>query len=222
MNAGHLALVGGGAFTSACEGIDRTLLERSGADSVLVLPTASAYEGPDAVLKQAEAYFAALGVKVNPLRVLGRSEAQDPAQASALAGSRFVYLSGGSPMHLRSVLKDTLLWQAIVDVLAAGGVVAAASAAATVMTDPMTDPRGGAFTLGLGLVKPLAVVPEHETWSVERSRRTREIAPPGICVANIDSGAALVTSAADWEILGTGSVKIFLDGHEVGLDRLPG
>jgi cyanophycinase len=216
-----VALVGGGAFTSACLEIDRNLLARSGVTSVLVLPTAAAYEHPDRVVEQAAAHFAALGATVTSRRVLGRAEANDPEHARAVAEARFVYLAGGSPMHLRSVLKDTPLWSAIEAVAASGGVIAAASAAATVVTDPMTDPRGGAFTLGLGLVKSLAVVPDHETWSPERSRRTREIAPAGICVVNIDSGAALVRAAAGWEVLGSGGVAIFLDGREVGLDRLP-
>jgi len=216
-----VALVGGGAFTPACRAIDEELLARSGGSAVLVLPTAAAYEHPDAVVDRATAHFQELGATVTSRRVLRRSEAEEAEHGAAVEAARFVYLSGGSPMHLRSVLKDTLLWRAIEAVVAAGGVVVAASAAATVVTDPMTDPRGGAFTLGLGLVPSLAVVPDHETWSPERSRRTREIAPPGICVANIDSGAALVKGTAGWETLGTGAVKIFLDGREVGLDRLP-
>jgi cyanophycinase len=216
-----VALVGGGAFTAACQPIDSELLKRAGTTEVMVLPTAAAYEHPDAMVERASAYFADLGATVTSRRVLRRAEAEEADHAAAVEVARFVYLAGGSPMHLRSVLKDTRLWKAIEAVLANGGVVAAASAAATVVTDPMTDPRGGAFTLGLGLIASLAVVPDHETWSPERSRRTREIAPKGICVANIDSAAALVKGLAGWERLGTGGITIFLDGHEVGLDRLP-
>ena len=216
-----VALVGGGAFSPLCHPIDTELLKRSGVTEVLVLPTAAAYEHPDAMVERAIAYFEGLGATVSSRRVLRRAEAEEPEHAKAVEDARFVYLAGGSPMHLRSVLKDTRLWKAIESVVASGGVVVAAAAAATVVTDPMTDPRGGAFTLGLGLVPSLAVVPEHETWSPERSRRTREIAPKGICVANIDSGAALLRTPSGWETLGTGMVTIFLDGREAGLDRLP-
>ena len=40
----------------------------------------------------------------------------DPANVEAVRASRFTYLAGGSPMHLRSVLKDTPLWEALVAV----------------------------------------------------------------------------------------------------------
>jgi len=58
--AGLLALVGGGEW-QAGTGYDAELLERSGADEVLVLPTAAAYEQPDRVVATAEKWFSSLG-----------------------------------------------------------------------------------------------------------------------------------------------------------------
>ena len=61
-----------------------------------------------------------------------------------------------------------------------GAVVAGSSAGAMVLGDPMVDPRGGAYTLGLGLVEQLAVVPHHDTWPLERAHRTMQLAPRGV------------------------------------------
>jgi cyanophycinase len=86
------------------------------------------------------------------------------------------------------------------------------------LCDPMTDPRGGAFTLGLGFVGPLAVIPAAETWSADRVHRTRKLAR-GFPLAELETAGALVRGPAGWERFGT--VRLHLDGSEAGLDALP-
>ena len=66
------------------------------------------------------------------------------------------------PIHLRTALKDTPLWASVCGVLERGGVVAAVGASASAMCDPMTDPRGGAFTFGLGLSKASQFFPNQK------------------------------------------------------------
>src|SRR5262249_56900223 len=110
----------------------------------------------------------AVGATAEALPLFARHDASEPECVDALRASRFTYVGGGSPMHLRSVLKDTPAWEAIVSALADGGVVVGEAAGAMVLTDPMVDPRGGAFTLGLGLVPNLAVIPSADEWSHDR------------------------------------------------------
>ena len=111
---GTLALVGGAAWTEGCS-FDAELLRVSGGDRVVVIPTAAAYEQPRAVVETATAWFGQLGASVEAVWALRRSDALAPGVADPVRDARFVYISGGSPMHLRSVLKDTPLWDAIVD-----------------------------------------------------------------------------------------------------------
>jgi cyanophycinase len=85
-------------------------------------------------------------------------------------------------------------------VLASGGLVVGVGASASGMCDPMVDPRGGAFTLGLGLVTGLAVVSQVDQWSAERLRRTLDMADT--TVACIPTGAALVRRSGVWETVG--------------------
>ena len=54
----------------------------------------------------------ALGAQRRGLPVLTRPDALDEAIGDAVRTGRFVYLAGGSPMHLRSVLKETPVWEA--------------------------------------------------------------------------------------------------------------
>jgi cyanophycinase len=218
--SGTLALVGGGEWQDGCD-FDADLLAASGSDEVLVLPTAAAYEHPGRVVDTAEAWFAALGAKARGLMVLGRGDAELPANAAAIRESRFVYLAGGSPMHLRSVLKDSPVWDALVEAWHDGAVLAGSSAGAMVLCDPMVDPRGGAFTLGLALVAQLAVVPHHNTWSHDKARRTFELAPAELPIIAIDERTAAIREpGGTWRAAGAGQVEVFRGGKTVGLDAL--
>jgi cyanophycinase len=197
--SGTIALQGGGPFTANDE-LDARLLAAAGADRVVVLPTADAFERPEKLVAAAMNWGERLGVEVEALMVLRRGEAMEEGAANVVRQARAVYFVGDQPLHLKSVMKDTPLFEALRDVLVNGGLVAATGGSAAAMCDPMVDPRGGAFTLGLGLVSNLALVTEAETWSPERLHRTRSLA--NTTVAVLHSGDALVRTASGWEQLG--------------------
>jgi cyanophycinase len=170
----------------------------------------------------AEAYFAGFDGRVRGLMILHRAEAEDPANAEIVRASRFLYLAGGSPMHLRSVLKDSPVWEALVAAWHDGAVLAGSSAGAMVLCDPMVDPRGGAFTVGLGLLAQMAFIPHHDTWSPEKARRTIDLAAPGLPVVAVDEQTALIRRPeGSWAVEGAGKAVVFVDGHEAGLEALP-
>jgi cyanophycinase len=101
---------------------------------------------------------------------------------------------------LRSALKETPVYAALGAVLDAGGVVTAVGPSAAALCDPMLDQRGGAFTLGLGMVRGVAVIPGAEEWSEER--RSRTLALANTPVVELPTGAALVRRAEGWELVG--------------------
>jgi cyanophycinase len=220
--AGTLALVGGGEWRPGCT-FDAELLERSGSGQVLVLPTAAAYEHPDRAVEAATRHFAALGAEVVGLMVLGRRDADDEGNAAAVRAARFVYLGGGSSLHLRSVLKDTAVWHSLEAAWQSGAVLAGSSAGAMVLGDPMIDPRGGAFTVGLGLVEQLAVLPHADSWSPEKAHRTFSLATGGVRIAAIDEETALIRDPdGGWRGAGAGNAVVYLDGRPAGLEALRG
>jgi len=218
---GTIALVGGNEWGERCS-FDAELLAASGGTDVLVLPTAAAYEHPQRAVERAALWFGTLGGQVRGLGVLARRDAMDEANVAVVAEARFVYLSGGSPLHLRSVLKETPVWEAVVGVWTAGGVVAGSSAGAMAMADPMVDPRGGAFTVGLGLLADLAVIPHHNDWSEDKAHRTLLLAPASLLVVGIDDATALIRDPdGSWRVEGAGGVAVFRARDEVGLEALP-
>jgi cyanophycinase len=213
--------VGGAEWQEGCD-FDGELLAQAGGE-VLVLPTAAAYEHPERAVATAERWFSSIGGRARGLMVLTRPDAMEEANAAVVRSSPFVYLGGGSPLHLRSVLKESVVWDALLEAWHAGAVVAGSSAGAMVLTDPMVDPRGGAFTLGLGLVEQLAVIPHAATWSHEKVDRTLALAPAGLPVARIEERTALVRNPdGPWRIAGAGTATVHVDRQERGLDALPG
>ena len=224
--AGLLAMVGGGEWQDGCT-FDAELLEASGGTDVLVLPTAAAYEHPSRAVDTATAWFAKLGATVRACMVLSRPDAESPDFVSMVSDASFIYLGGGSPMHLRSVLKDSAVWSALINAWDRGAVLAASSAGAMVLCDPMVDPRGGAFTLGLGLVNLLTVIPHADSpeWSPDSDRRHRtySLAPNGVAVVAVDERTAVIRSpegGGTWRVAGAGSATAWLDGHEVSIESL--
>ena len=213
--------MGGDEWSPGCD-FDAELLASSGGDEVLVLPTAAAYEHPEKAVATAEAWFAGLGGRVRGLMVLGRADAQDRANAALVRDSRFTYLGGGSPMHLISVLKASAVWDALLEAWRGGSVVAGSSAGAMVLTDPMVDPRGGALTVGLGMVERLAVIPHFGHENAAKVHRSIALAAPGLPVVGVPERTALIRDPdGSWRQTGAGEVQVFVSGEPAGFETLP-
>jgi cyanophycinase len=213
--------VGGAEWRPGCD-FDAELLQRSGGSDIVVLPTAAAYEHPEKAVATAQAWFATLGGKAAGLMVLSHADACREENAEVVRGAGFVYLSGGSPLHLRSVLKGSPVLEALGEAWRRGAVVAGSSAGAMVLCDPMVDPRGGAYTVGLGLVEQMAVVPHHDSGAGQHLWRILELAPSGVPVAGIPERTALIREPdGTWRSTGQGEVTIYLDGRPGSLADLP-
>jgi cyanophycinase len=142
--------------------------------------------------------------------------------------ARLIYLAGSSPMHIRSVLKKSAVWDALVAAWWGGAVVVGSSGAAMALTDPMVDARGGGLTIGLGLIDGVAVVPHFgdaaEDGSGEKMHRSVLLAPRDTPVVGIPERTALIRDPdGSWRSAGTGTVAVFLDGAPApaGLAALP-
>jgi cyanophycinase len=213
---GLLALVGGDEWTEGCS-FDTTLLAASGGSDVLVLPTAAAYQHPERVVLRAAEWFATMGANVEGLMVVDRASSEDPGMAATVRKARFIYLAGGSALHLKAVLKKSATFDALRAAWEGGAVVAGSAAGAMVLTDPMVDPRGGALTLGLGLVDQLAVVPHYgdETDDLhgQKLERTVAMAPAVLPVVGIPPRTALLRqSDGSWSVEGAGMPAVFIGG----------
>lgn len=216
---GSLALVGGAEFGTTHD--HHSGLFASGS-TVTLLPTAMAYENPAAVVAEARSHFDALGVSVEVIPAYTRHDAYDADMVARLGDAEHLYVTGGSPMHLRSVLLESPLLAAGVRRWNEGMTVTAAAESTSVLCGYMVDHRGGAFTMGLGLIKTFTVIARFDRWSPEKRRRTVALAPPDMPVVGIDEATALVRgSDGTWSTDGTGGVHVFVGGSPRQLTELP-
>lgn len=193
-----VVLQGGGPF-AANDDIDADLLR--GRDGyVAVLPTADAFESPGDLLKTADGWGTRHGVEVVACPVYVRSDALDESNARIIRDAAAVWVVGDSPIHLRSTVMHTPVFEAI----AACPLVVAVAGSAAALCDPMVDPRGGAFALGLGLVRGLALITESERWGRERLQRSLHLA--NTPVVELPTGSALVRSGESWTVHGAATV----------------
>ena len=126
-------------------------------------------------------------------------------------------------MHLRSVLKDSPVLDAIIEAWHGGAVLAGSGAGADVICDPMVDSRGGAFTVGLGLVAGMAVIPRANTWSPEKIHRTVELVSHGVTLAAVPEATALLRATdGTWSVAGVGEVTVYTEGRIATIADLRG
>jgi cyanophycinase len=91
-----------------------------------------------------------------------------------------------------------------------------------VLTDPMVDPRGGALTVGLGMVEQLAVIPHFGNENAEKVHRSIVLAAPGLPVVGIPERTALLRDPdGSWRVVGKGNVEVFVNGEPAGFEALP-
>ncbi|MDQ1480387.1 MAG: cyanophycinase [Actinomycetota bacterium] len=211
--SGAIALLGGGEWTEACRALVSRLVHLADSDEVLIVPTAAAFENPDHAVDRAVTWFEQLGAKAKGLHVLNRRDAETDENVAAMRVARFVYLADGSPLHLRSVLKGSALFDALLYAHGRGAVIAASGAGATVVCDPMVDPRGGAYTVGLGIIGGLAVFPDHAGAADHRRERSIELQPADCVLVGLDEHTAIVREdPAEWSVIGPGHATVYRAG----------
>lgn len=215
---GPLALIGGSEWTEGSAD-DRELLEKAGG-RVTVLPTAAAYENPGRAIDRARAWYEERGAELTVVPVYRRPDALDPKWCEVVGSSGYVFLTSGSSMHLRSVLMESPLVDAAVSAWRSGAVLAAAGHSATTLCDPMVDGRGGALTVGLGVVEGITVVPRLDEWSEDKLHRTLQLAPPGLSVVGLEHRACLLYDGG-WSVSGAGRARAWRDGHDIDVADLP-
>ena len=213
MAPGPIALVGSGEFLPVMEAVDATLLGGRPRKAVF-LPTAAGLEGPERVdywIELGIAHYRRLGVEPVPLRVVDRTDAEDPGNTAPLGGAGLVYLSGGNPGYLADTLRDTVVLDAVLEAWRAGAALAGCSAGACALTALAFDTRNGAVRPGLAVVPEFVVLPHFdqiERWSsgiVERSLASLE---PGQTLVGIDEETALVSTETGWRVEGVRHVWI--------------
>ena len=208
---GDIGLVGGEEFRVGCEDMDREIMRASGQDParVVIIPTA-AVTGPEKAAIDGVRHFSSLGGDAERLMVLDRSHADDAGLAGSLVGTGVIYFTGGSPDHLLTTLRDSLLWRAILEAVDQGAVLAGSSAGAMVLGEMMRRPRLGGWVDALGVTPGLAVLPHHEgSDPAQTSSQLQSQTTGGLTVLGIDARTGCLGRTGSWRVVGSGRVTVY-------------
>jgi cyanophycinase len=216
-----LVLNGGDEFHPGNEPQDRVLVAAAGGGPAFVLPTAAARQHPQASVATATAWFAGLGLKIQELPVLQRTDANSRELADRARAGRFFYLVGGDPGHVVKVLEGTRVWAAIRAAWAEGSALAGSSAGAMALCEwtlvmarwPRHDERRA--KPALTLVPGVAFLPHFNTFGHRWADSEIAGAPEaGMVMLGVDERTAAVWDGSSWRALGAGSVIVIGSGGE--------
>lgn len=224
---GTLALHGGGEFEPGDERFLNALVEaaRGRAErradgrpiQAVVVPTAAARGRPDLAGARGtsvlEGVAASLGVTMvaSVVPIVDAASAGDAVLAARLAAADLIYLPGGDPDLIPSILAGGAAGAAIATALAEGAVVAGASAGAMGLAELTWTPTG--IVPGLGAAVGLMVVPHADAGSWARNLRRfggdgsdGAISPVGLLGLGERTGV-IGPGDGTWRVVGEGEVR---------------
>ena len=226
---GRIALHGGGEFLPGDEAFLDALLDVArdaagdrpggiaGLVRVVVVPTAAARGRPDlagsnglaALQRRGEAL--AIPVWADVVPVVDQASADDPVLAESIAAADLIYLPGGDPDLIPTLLRGSATGRAMRDAHERDAVLAGASAGAMGLAAWTWTPGGG--IPGLGFVPDIAVFPHYvesrrPSWQANIAR----IAPADIGYLGLDERTGVISERDTWNVAGEGAAYWFAPG----------
>ncbi|MBM4426476.1 MAG: hypothetical protein FJ031_04480 [Chloroflexi bacterium] len=224
---GLIALLGSGEYLPVMNDVDAYLLANCGADGrkprVVCLPTAAGQEGDASVnrwSKMGVEHFTRLGADVVAVPVTDADSANDESHAAAVEEADVVYFSGGNPMYLHQIMKDSLVWKSAQRVWERGGVYAGCSAGAMILGSEVPDFRA----MGLrsvpvfGVVPTAFVIPHFDAFPMMWKPllfALRKRLRAGETLLGVDEDTAVVgTLGGEWTVMGKSQAHLFTKDGE--------
>ncbi|MFK7917001.1 MAG: Type 1 glutamine amidotransferase-like domain-containing protein [Ilumatobacter sp.] len=198
------AIVGSGEYLAPMEAVDRELLGLLGPDpKVVCIPAAAGREGDamiDDWMHRGVNHFRSLGVDAEGARVWDHATANNADLAATVRAADLVYLSGGKPGYLHSVLESSSVWDAIIDVTSRGGLLVGCSAGAMIQGDTF---RGMATSSsGFGLWPGVQVIPHFDEIPAPIASTMRLAAGKGTTVIGVNGNTAMVSAGGTYRVVG--------------------
>ncbi|MGH8835324.1 MAG: Type 1 glutamine amidotransferase-like domain-containing protein [Actinomycetes bacterium] len=226
-----IELLSSGDFEPSAAEPDRAALELARGDGrVLVVPTAVAPEGAQAVARigrDAVHHFGALGVTARLLPLLSRDDAFRPNLVADIAGASMIFLAGGQPAYLATTLLDTPFWSAVTAAADRGAAIAGCSAGMWVLGElapvsTITSLADHTWVPGLRLV-PNAVLAAHwealDSFLPGLQGVVQAAIPQRWTLVAIEERTAAIGDGIDWEVFGRGVVVVARAGHRLTFRR---
>ena len=227
-NHGSLALVGSGEYLPQMKEFEQSLINDGLANNkkpiYIQIPTAAAKESENRInywRSLGEVAAKSLGVTQSFLPIFTRDDANNLQLLKNVDDAALIYLSGGDPHYLAETLRDTLLWDLILENWQSGGSLAGCSAGAMAFSGYVPHFRLSRAqpTPGFGLLKEIRVIPHFDKffkWIPDSAAKHLLDLPGDSTLIGIDEDTAVVRRAnQDWQVWGKGKLHL-LKGQRPG------
>ena len=191
------------------------LAAAAGGGPAFVLATAAARQRPDMAVRNAEAWFKKLGLDVEELPAIRRSDVTSAKNAELARTGGFFYLVGGDPGLVPKTLAGTPLWEAVVQAWRGGAALAGSSAGAmalgewTLIRDRHPGDARRLYRPALSLVPRVAVLPHFDGFGERWVDGTLAGAPrDDVVLVGVDERSAALWRDGVWQAFGPGSVTV--------------
>jgi len=228
--SGALALVGSGEYLPEAQELEAELLRlgisRGKSNTYIQIPTAAGKEGEDRLnfWRQRGADQAdRIGCEVRSLPVLTREDAHNQSWVEEIAKAGLIYFSGGDPVHLAEIFRDTPMWRAIMQAWGEGASLAGCSAGAMALGGKIIGIRRSHITEGLGLIPDIEVIPHYDKflgWLPDRVTAAVMRKDADTALIGIDENTALVLTDK-WRKFGKGKVHVLRGEIEISGEVFP-
>ena len=212
--SGMILLEGGAEFGGAMAEADRRAIQLAGGldAPICILPTAAAPDHNDQRAgNNGLRWFTKLGARqVQVMPILDHASANRAELAQAVRTYRLIYMLGGFPAYLEQTLRDSLVWEAMLEAQRNGAVLGGSSAGAMVLCQHYYDPASDSLQAGLNLLPGTCLIPHHNRvckgWG-----GALPAALPGVTLIGIDEQTGLINDQPDggWTVYGKGKVTCY-------------
>ncbi len=184
----------------------------------VVVPSAVARHRPELTVREAVRGFAAaaaragVNVTADAAMVVDAASAASEEIAGTLERADLVYLPGGDPDVLPTVMAGSRAWSAVARAHSAGACLAGASAGAMALCERLWT-AGGPMD-GLGVVPGVAVLPH---FAPGRSRGWRSTVDPDgrLAWVGLEERTMIIgRPGGDWRVVGTGRAWLLPPGAD--------
>ena len=217
----NLALFGSGEFTDAVDNIDEYLISKFKPKNIAVLPTAAGQESDVAKwTDMAKSHYSKFNLPVIAVSVLNKDQANDQEFVDLLSEVDWIFFSGGSPGYLLETMQGSKVWEATMQRVNKGALLAGSSAGAMIMGKSilsapsfkaMFTNTGTIWRDAFGLVD-YTVLPHFDHFKKYQGLITRTIGTSPKKVHSswmgIDENTAIIYEGDRRNVLGRGGVEI--------------
>jgi cyanophycinase len=194
---------------------DGVLIAAASGGPAYVLASAAGRQRPDLAVRNARAWFKNLGLTVDELPAVRRSDVKSPKNVELARAGRFFYLVGGDPGLVPKTLADTPLWDAIVQAWREGAALAGSSAGAmalgewTLIRDRVPGDARRRYRPALSLLPRVAVIPHFDGFGERWVDGALAAAPrDDVVLVAVDERSAALWRDGVWKAFGPGGVTI--------------